>query len=36
MLNDNQRMIGLAEPLCLRVEPPASGQSTVRAKRCLS
>ncbi len=36
MLNDNQRMIELAESLCLRVEPPTPGQSTVRAMRCLN
>jgi hypothetical protein len=36
MLNDNQRIIELAESLCLRVEPPTPGQPTVREKRCLN
>jgi hypothetical protein len=35
VINDNQRMIELAESLGLRVESPTPGQSTVRATRCL-
>ena len=36
VLNDNQRMIELAESLGLRIEPAIPGQSTVRATRCLN
>jgi acetyltransferase len=36
VLNDNERMIELAESLGLDVEPATPGQSTVRATRCLN